>query len=95
MTTTPGEDQLVAQIALFREWRSQIEAGALTEVGLMALRARLDETSNEFIPGLSCCASLELMRLDAADALAAMIGCRPEDLPGADPVPDDLADLDE
>ena len=59
------EVQRVAAAALFTCWQWQIEHGHLTRAGLLALRGRLDEGSNEFVAG----DDVLTMRLLVADAL--------------------------
>jgi hypothetical protein len=66
-----------------------LEAGCLNRKGLLELRGRLDETRGEFFPG----PDLDLIRLEAADALAADLGVDPADLPGAELPPDSPGDL--
>jgi hypothetical protein len=83
-------DRLLKQI-LFDEWRDQIRTGSLTHAGLLRLRAELDETNGKFLPG----PELELMRLEAADALAAEMGVDSADLPGAQQTPDSPAGMDD
>jgi hypothetical protein len=72
------------RMILFDCWRWQLEGRHLTRAGLLGLRARLDEVSNEFRPGVD----LDNLRLMAADALAEDMGIPPEDLPDAPVAPD-------
>jgi hypothetical protein len=81
---TPQLAGRVARVALFTEWHRQLDGGHLTRDGLIALRHRLAPWSGEFEPG----PDLDLLRLDAAAALAAAVGCDPADLPGGLDVPD-------
>jgi hypothetical protein len=82
--TTAAEAGWYAQFALFHEWRQLIAAGFLTPDGLLAVRARLDVTSQEFEPG----PDLDLLRLLVDEAVARSRGIDPDDMPGAVVVPD-------
>jgi hypothetical protein len=86
---TPALAGRVARMALFDCWSWQLEGGHLSRKGLLAVRGRLDETSGEFAPG----PDLDLLRLVAADALAADLGVDAADLPGAEVVPDSPEDM--
>lgn len=88
---TPEEAGRLVREILFDEWKQLIVAGYLTDEGLLAVRARLDETSNEFEPG----PDKEALYLRAADALARRRGIDPADMPGAPAAPDDLSGLEE
>jgi hypothetical protein len=88
---TPADAGRIMRNVLFDEWRGQLDSGSLTKAGLLQLRGRLDETSNEFEPG----PDLELLRLQAADALAAVMGINSDELPGSSPFPNDLSGFDD
>jgi len=88
---TPREAGWFARVALFHEWRQLAVAGYLSEEGLMAVRTRLDETSNEFEPG----PDLELLQLIIDDAIARHRGIPVEHMPGRAPLPDTLEGLDD
>ena len=86
---TPEVAGRLIRRVLFDEWRQLIVAGLLTEQGLLEVRGRLDETSNEFEPG----PDREELYLLASDAVARMRGIDPSDMPGAPEAPDDLSEL--
>jgi len=86
---TPEVAGRLIRRVLFDEWRQLIVAGYLTDEGLLAVRARLDETNNEFEPGTD----KESLYLLASDTYARRRGAEPEDMPGAPVSPDDLSGL--
>src|SRR5262245_52416747 len=88
---TPEVAGRLVRGVLFDEWRQLIVAGYLTDEGLLAVRARLDETEQEFEPG----PDREALYLLASDAYARLRGIEPEDMPGAAVAPDDPAELAE
>lgn len=70
------------------EFRGLLGSESLTRAGLLRLRARL--ASGEFPrpdPGV------DLVALDVDEALAAVLGVDPAELPGRAPVPDTLEGL--
>jgi hypothetical protein len=91
MTTSPNPEELDRFITsvLFHEWRSQLAIGGLTVAGIARVRAELD--GNAFLPT----PQRELMRREIDDAYAAARGWDPDDMPGRDPIPDDVSELDE
>jgi hypothetical protein len=88
---TPAEAGWFARVALFQEWHQLIAAGYLTEDGLLAVRTRLDPTSNEFTEG----PDLELLRLLVDEAIARARGIPVEEMPGRAPLPDTLEGWDD
>lgn len=86
---TQDEATSLVRRVTFDLWHWQLEGGYLTRAGLMAVRQRLAGYSREFDPG----PDLDLLRLEAADALAADMGIDAADLPGAELPPDTPGDL--
>jgi hypothetical protein len=85
---TPADAGRLAQRVLFDEWRGLMREGWLPEAALLAIRTRLAFTS-EFEAG----PEREAMLLEVSDAVAAMRGIPPADMPGVPQVPDDVAGL--
>jgi hypothetical protein len=72
--------------------RGLLAGGCLNRAGLLHLHGLLapeTTTGRAWVP----CPALDLVRLEAADELAANFGVRPEDLPGREPTPSTPADL--